>query len=552
MKIDKALLMAAGKGSRIRPISSKIPKPLIPVNGTPMIEGIINRLNEIGVKEIIITVGYQKEKYYYLKDKYSNIELVENKEYTYKNTISSLWAAKDYIRNNNVIILESDLYLKDPSDIKLEFENSTYFICSSLPQNYEWGFVIENEIIKKIVRPQKDVYLNHYMYGIAYWSKSDLEKLIKKLEEVYNNSDFFDKAYDEVANDIFHEINVKPTRIEKGKIYEIDNISNLVEVDQSYNSILDKIPSTQIIEDFLEKTKLSRESIIDMYVNPGRSANNSSYVFETTEGNFLYRIPGKGTEKFCDRNLEIKAYEKLAKYNIFDEIIYIDDSGIKISKYYKNSRIPLNDFEELRKTMKVFRTLHSLPLEFPRKESLFDRAKRYNTYVLEVGGEEYYLNNFKIYQEELIKFEEYWNNLNVEFVFTHGDASINNILILKNEETPKLIDLEFPTMSDSFDDLATFSVDANFLEEDIINILELYLGRKSTDEEKYHVLGLTATATLMWYSWAAYKSKEEKNKKPFINFRNDYDKYLGEILLAMKKYEYVNNQVNDSAKRVLK
>ena len=88
-KITTALLMAAGMGTRIRPISEKIPKPLIPVHGTPIIETLIEAILLAGIQKIIITVGYQKDKYLYLKEKYNNIILVENKDYLSRNTISS-------------------------------------------------------------------------------------------------------------------------------------------------------------------------------------------------------------------------------------------------------------------------------------------------------------------------------------------------------------------------------------------------------------------------------------------------------------------------------
>lgn len=80
-KITKALLMAAGMGTRIRPLSEEIPKPLISVHGTPMIETLIRAISRAGIEKIVITVGYKKERYLYLKEKYNNITLVENKDY---------------------------------------------------------------------------------------------------------------------------------------------------------------------------------------------------------------------------------------------------------------------------------------------------------------------------------------------------------------------------------------------------------------------------------------------------------------------------------------
>mgnify|MGYP000739796017 CR=1 FL=1 len=106
-KITTALLMAAGMGTRIRPLSEETPKPLIPVHGMPIIESNIQAIKSAGIERILITVGYKKEKYLYLKEKYGNIEFIENTEYKTKNTISSFYAAMEYIQDENCLISES-------------------------------------------------------------------------------------------------------------------------------------------------------------------------------------------------------------------------------------------------------------------------------------------------------------------------------------------------------------------------------------------------------------------------------------------------------------
>ena len=66
----RAILLAAGMGTRLRPLTLKTPKPLIKVNGESMIEKQIKSLKEIGIDEIIVVTGYLKEKFEFLKEKY--------------------------------------------------------------------------------------------------------------------------------------------------------------------------------------------------------------------------------------------------------------------------------------------------------------------------------------------------------------------------------------------------------------------------------------------------------------------------------------------------
>jgi CTP:phosphocholine cytidylyltransferase-like protein len=237
-KITTALLMAAGMGTRIRPISEEIPKPLIPVHGTPIIETLIGAILLAGIPKIIITVGYQKDKYLYLKEKYNNITLVENKDYSSRNTISSFYAAMNYLRNKNCLICESDLCIFDSSIIKGEMDKSRYLMRNVSLQNYEWGFDLQNDRVRRVVRPKPDVLLDHHMYGIAYWMKEDLEKLIDAVNVSYHKVGYEQLAYDEVANEIFYKIDMGVIRVKDGQLYEIDCLQDLVKVDPAYNIYL--------------------------------------------------------------------------------------------------------------------------------------------------------------------------------------------------------------------------------------------------------------------------------------------------------------------------
>ena len=111
-RVKKAIIMAAGLGSRLRPITLHTPKPLINVNGQRIIDTIICALRDNGIDEIHIVVGYKKECFDTLLKEYTGIDLIENPYYDISNNVSSLYVAREYL--DDCIILDGDQMIYNP------------------------------------------------------------------------------------------------------------------------------------------------------------------------------------------------------------------------------------------------------------------------------------------------------------------------------------------------------------------------------------------------------------------------------------------------------
>lgn len=217
-----AIILAAGMGTRLRPLTNDRPKCLVAVNGVPMVERQIQFLKEKGIDDITLISGYKAESLAYLKDRYG-VDIVFNDRYDTCNNINSLYIVKERFRDTYV--LEGDVYM-DKNVLLSEVSQSTYFARKKKYEN-EWGLEVdENNRLMKINIGAGDGYL---MSGISYWKKEDCQKIISHMEDVYATKDYTNLYWDNMVLDIYPELDIHVREIEG--IYEIDTPEELKEVE---------------------------------------------------------------------------------------------------------------------------------------------------------------------------------------------------------------------------------------------------------------------------------------------------------------------------------
>lgn len=230
-KVKRAIIMAAGVGQRMRPITLKTPKPLVRVNGVRMIDTAIQGLHKKGIFEIYIVVGYLKEQFYALEQEYPGVQIIENPYYDSCNNISSLYVARNHIED--VIIMDGDQIIKNDAILFTEFDHSGYNCVWCDEQTDEWLMTVVDGIVTNCSRTggQK----GWQLYSISRWSAKDGSKLRKHIEEEFETKKNRQIYWDDVAMFCYpreYELGIYPMK--SSDVVEIDNLQELIAIDSNY------------------------------------------------------------------------------------------------------------------------------------------------------------------------------------------------------------------------------------------------------------------------------------------------------------------------------
>ncbi len=234
----KALILAAGFGSRLAPITDECPKALVPVNGTPILFKQIDNLLSNGITDITIVSGYKAEILEKrVKAKYPEINIINSVDYATTNNMYSAYIAKDVIGRNAFLMMNADVFF-DSSVIKalLECEAENAIVTDIGSYSEESMKVIEKdgrliEISKQIPASDAlgcsiDVYKFSLDGGKAFFDRCTQyikgEKILNKWSEV-------------ALNDVLKTVEFKACPL-VGRWFEIDNFDDLKRAERLFGT----------------------------------------------------------------------------------------------------------------------------------------------------------------------------------------------------------------------------------------------------------------------------------------------------------------------------
>lgn len=491
-KVDNAIIMAAGLSSRFAPLSYEKPKGVLTVRGEVLIERQIRQLQEVGITDITVVVGYMKEAFFYLEDKFG-VTIRVNAEYSVRNNNSTLMLVREKL--GNTYVCSSDDYFTENVFEPYVFEAYYPGVFFAGETNEYLLDTARDGRITGVTIGGRDKY---GMLGHVYFDRAFSETFVRILVDEYDRPETAGKLWEDIYRAHLDELRMVMRPYEPGVIYEFDSIADLKEFDHDFIENVD----SAILDNICRVLECSRGDV-EGIVPIKEGLTNLSFRFAVRGESYVYRHPGVGTDEIINRASEAFSQVIAKKLGIDDTFIHEDPvEGWKISRFIDGC-VPFDYHNEdhVRHAMELGRRLHD---SGEKSEWSFD-VYRDAVAIVELLGRKSY-PSFPD-REELGRnagvIDAFVRADRVEPCLCHNDFYSPNFLV-RGEEM-YLIDWEYSAMSDYASDLGTFICCSDYSVDEARHVIELYFGRTPTDAEMRHCLAYVALAAYYWFVWALYK-----------------------------------------------
>ena len=242
--MNTAVFLLAGRGSRLNRYTEIIPKCLVEVSGRPILERMLDILLKIGVRKVILVVGYRYEDIYRFVGnnwKGIDIEYVNNENWEKTNNIVSFYMAKDLI-TDNFLLIEGDILIDDHAldqfiDGKNQMAVSAYkpfmdgTVVTKSSSNKIERIVLKSDIDSSI--KLEETYKTVNIYGVNKQTfHNHIAPELKRIIDSGKVNSYYEQAFAKLVN--AGEVNFEAVDYSNLKWYEVDNEEDLIEAEKIF------------------------------------------------------------------------------------------------------------------------------------------------------------------------------------------------------------------------------------------------------------------------------------------------------------------------------
>lgn len=498
--MKNAIILAAGKSNRFAPFTYERPKGLFRVKGEVLIERQLEQLKAAGITEIYIVVGYMKEKFFYLEERYG-VKLLVNNTFAAKGNLYSLYVARQFLGDSYICC--ADHYFTENPFLEENPLNQSYRACM-----YEQGkfreFAVDYSDAGVITAIEVGGESKTAMVGHAYFNAEFSARFRRLMEEEIQNFGVSGLFWEEFYGKHQKELTLYRKAYDGHGFYEFETIDALRQFDSEFLYNID----SEIITNICKVLHCSPNEIVDINIIQA-GLTNVSFSFCVSDIKYVYRHPGSTAGNLIDRQAELFAQMKAKELGVDKSVIYMDISGWKISYYVPE--IGECDFEkypeQMELAMEYLRRIHRVEIDGPVK--VFDTVGEGKKLMQIASASKGNLfAEFGWLIEKVERLDQYVKEegeaLGLEKVLCHNDVYEPNYIVTKTGDM-YLIDWEYAGLNDPANDLACIFCRAHYTQEQIENYLRAYFGREAEPWERRRYIAYIALCGFYWFCWGLYK-----------------------------------------------
>lgn len=299
----------------------------------------------------------------------------------------------------------------------------------------------------------------------------------------------------------------------------------------------------KILEDDLRQIKVLANHIFKVgevsCVRRLGGLTNHTYAVELKGSNYLFRLPGEGTEQLINRKDEKVSSELASSIGVDTELIYFNgETGVKISSYVEGavtmSPQSMRETKNLQEAAGIFRSLHACGQDTGVPFEVFEMAESYEKIILEHGVELF--PEYKNVRKTVMTIKREMEQCPCRKVPCHNDPLCENWV--RGRERMYLVDWEYAGMNDPMWDLADLSIEAEYGTGEDELLLEFYYGERAGKEERLRFYANKIYLDFLWSLWGKTRvpyDGETMEQYAAVRYKrleknlNDFNKQKGKV-----------------------